>query len=86
LQNSSNFNAQYLAATSLRKMLEGSDYWKISAENFFGFCAIENVSNNNIILNNIIKKTKPLIISPTAYFFYNFAYPTFDSEKVLIIN
>jgi len=61
-------------------------FWKISAENFFGFCAIENVSNNNIILNNIILKTKPLIVSPTAYFFYNFAYPTFKSEKVLIIN
>ena len=61
-------------------------FWKISAENFFGFCAIENVSNNNIIVNNIILKTKPLIKSPTAYFFYNFAYPTFKSEKVLIIN
>lgn len=61
-------------------------FWKISAENFFGFCGIENVSNNNIIINNIILKTKPLIVSPTAYFFYNFAYPTFNSEKVLIIN
>ena len=61
-------------------------FWKIAAENFFGFCAIENVSNNNIILDNIIQKTKPLIISPTAYFFYNFAYPTFKSEKTLIIN
>jgi len=61
-------------------------FWKTSAENFFGFCAIENVSNNNIIVNNIILKTKPLIVSPTAYFFYNFAYPTFKSEKVLIIN
>jgi hypothetical protein len=61
-------------------------FWKIAAENFFGFCAIENLSNNNIIINNIIQKTKPLLISPTAYFFYNFAYPTFDSEKVIIIN
>lgn len=61
-------------------------FWKISAENFFGFCSIENLSNNNIIINNIIQKTKPLIISPTAYFFYNFAYSTFDSEKVIIIN
>lgn len=61
-------------------------FWKISAEFFFGFCAIENISNNDIIINNIILKTKPLIISPTAYFFYNFAYPTFKSEKVLIIN
>ena len=61
-------------------------FWKISAENYFGFAAIENISHNNIILNNITIKTKPMIISPTAYFFYNFAYPTFSSEKCLIIN
>lgn len=61
-------------------------FWKIAANNFFGFAAIENISNNNIIINNLILKTKPLIISPTAYFFYNFAYHTFKSEKVLIIN
>ena len=61
-------------------------FWKIAAENYFGFAAIENISHNDIIINNIILKTKPLIISPTAYFFYNFAYSTFKSDKVLIIN
>lgn len=61
-------------------------FWKIASENFFGFAAIENISHNNIIIDNIILKTKPSIISPTAYFFYNFAYPTFSSNKVLIIN
>jgi len=61
-------------------------FWKISAENFFGFAAIEDISDNYIIINNIRLKTKPLIISPTAYFFYNFGYPTFKSNKVLIIN
>jgi len=61
-------------------------FWKIAAENFFGFAALENISHNNIIINNIMLKTKPLIISPTAYFFYNFAYPTFKSNKTLIIN
>lgn len=61
-------------------------FWKIAAENYFGFAAIENISHNNIIIDNIILNTKPLIISPTAYFFYNFAYPTFLSSKVLIIN
>ena len=61
-------------------------FWKIAYENYFGFSSIENVSHNNIIINNIIKKTHPLVISPTAYFFYNFAYPTFQSGKVLIIN
>ncbi len=61
-------------------------FWKIAAENYFGFAAIENISHNDIIINNIIQKTQPLIVSPTAYFFYNFAYPTFKPDKVLIIN
>jgi len=61
-------------------------FWKISAENYFGFSAIENISHNNIIIDNIILKTKPIVISPSAYFFYNFGYPTFKSNKVLIIN
>ena len=61
-------------------------FWKIAAENYFGFAAIEDISDNNIIINYLKNKTKPLIISPTAYFFYNFGYPTFKSNKALIIN
>jgi len=61
-------------------------FWKISSENNFGFSAIEDISDNNIIIRNIVKKTAPLIVSPTAYFFYNFGYPSFKSNKVLIIN
>jgi predicted GNAT family acetyltransferase len=61
-------------------------FWKIAADHFFGFCAIENISHNSAILQNIQQKTKPIIVSPTAYFFYNFAYPTFTSNKVLILN
>jgi hypothetical protein len=61
-------------------------FWKIASENYFGFSAIEDISDNNIIIDNIKLKTKPLIISPTAYFFYNFGYSTFNSNKVLIIN
>lgn len=60
-------------------------FWDIANKNYFGFSAIESLSHNDIIIKNIEKNTKPLIISPTAYFFYNFAYPTFDSKKVLII-
>jgi hypothetical protein len=60
-------------------------FWKIAAENYFGFAAIEEISHNNVIIENLKIKTHPLVISPTAYFFYNFAYPTFCSEKVLII-
>ena len=61
-------------------------FWKIAAENYFGFAAIENISHNNIIINNLLIKTRPIVLSPTAYFFYNFAYHTFTSNKVLIIN
>ena len=61
-------------------------FWKIAADNFFGFAAIEDISDNVIILENIRMKTKPLIVSPTAYFFYNFGYPTFKANRVLIIN
>jgi len=61
-------------------------FWKIAAENYFGFAAIENISHNNIIINNLVLKTKPLVVSPSAYFFYNFAYSTFKANKVLIIN
>ena len=61
-------------------------FWKIAAENYFWFSAIENVSHNYILNNNIILKTKPLITSPTAYFFYNFAYQTFRPEKVFILH
>ena len=60
-------------------------FWKIASEHFFGFAAIENISHNNIIIDNIILKTKPLVISPTAFYFYNFAYPTFPPNQVLVI-
>ena len=61
-------------------------FWKIAAEHFFGFAALENISHNNTIIHHIMLKTKPRIVSPTAYYFYNFAYPTFAPEKVLLLN
>ena len=60
-------------------------FWKIAEKNNFGFAAIENISHNHLIINNLIKKTKPNVVSPTAYFFYNFAYPTFSSNKSFIL-
>jgi hypothetical protein len=61
-------------------------FWKIAALNHFGFSAIEEISDNYIIINAIKIKTEPTIISPTAYFFYNFRHTTFKSDKVLILN
>jgi len=61
-------------------------FWKIADKNKFGFSVIERISHNGIIIDNIIKKTHPLVVSPTAYFFYNFAYHTFRPEKVFLLN
>jgi hypothetical protein len=52
----------------------------------FKYLILEDTSNNNCIIENISKKTHPLAVSPTAYFFYNFVYSPFKSNKVLIIN
>lgn len=61
-------------------------FWKTADENNFGFAAIESISHNDVIINNLLLRTRPLITSPTAYFFYNFAYTTFKANKVLILN
>ena len=61
-------------------------FWETAEKNYFGFAVIENISHNYIIIDNVRIKTKPVVISPTAYFFYNFAYHTFKPDKVLIIN
>jgi len=61
-------------------------FWKCSAYNYFRYSALENISHNHIIIDNLLLKTKPSIISPTAYYFYNFAYHTFKSNNVLLIN
>ena len=53
--------------------------------NQFTYLIIEDISDNNCIINNICIKTHPIIVSPTAYFFYNFAYNPFISNKVFII-
>ena len=61
-------------------------FWKIAAENYFGHATIENISDNDIIIQNICVKTKPLSIRPMAYYFYNFIFSTFSSKKTFILN
>lgn len=53
---------------------------------YMRYLTLEDVSDNKYIINNICLKTHPIVISPMAYFFYNFAYSPFKSEKCLIIN
>jgi len=61
--------------------------WSIIKEhNNFKYLTIEDISDNTCIINNICIKTHPIVVSPMAYFFYNFAYSPFKPEKCLIIN
>ena len=52
----------------------------------FTHLTLEAISDNKCIIDNLSIKTYPCIVSPMAYFFYNFAYSPFKSEKCLIIN
>jgi hypothetical protein len=52
----------------------------------FSYLVVEDTSENNYIIKNISIKTHPMVVSPTAYFFYNFAHNPFNSDRVLMIN
>ena len=60
--------------------------WKICETKGFKFAVIEELSDNYIIVDALKMRTKPIIISPTAYFFYNFAYHTFNPNRAFILN
>ena len=60
--------------------------WKIKERNpTFRYLAVENISHNQVIIDNLRLMTAPCIEMPCAYFFYNFAYSTFVPKKVLIV-
>lgn len=52
----------------------------------YKYAVVEKISHNDWIVDNLTMKTKPTIISPTAYFFYNYAHKTVAPNKVLMIN
>uniref|UniRef100_A0A6C0KR56 glycylpeptide N-tetradecanoyltransferase n=1 Tax=viral metagenome TaxID=1070528 RepID=A0A6C0KR56_9ZZZZ len=61
--------------------------WVLKKENkIFAYLMVEDISDNKKIINNLSIKTHPEIVTTMAYFFYNFAYNPFKSEKCLIIN
>lgn len=52
----------------------------------YRYFSVENISSNDTILKDLEKKNVPIQSSPTAYFFYNFACPTYNSNKIFILN
>lgn len=55
-------------------------------KNNFTYLTIEDVSDNRQLISNICETAFPLAVSPMAYFFYNFAHNSFQSNKCLILN
>jgi hypothetical protein len=58
----------------------------VSPNTTYKYAVVEKISHNDWIVDNLTMKTKPTIISPTAYFFYNYAHKTVAPNKVLMIN
>ena len=64
---------------SLEKLLNDTK------NNNFSYLAIEDISNNNAIIQNIMINSRLLFTTPMAFFFYNFAYSLFKSNDVVAI-
>ena len=60
-----------------------SALFSIKQTHLFGFLSIEDISHNKKVITFFPEK--PMLVSPVAYFFYNFVYHTFLSSTVLII-
>jgi hypothetical protein len=79
-------NGTYLTRDDFVQGFKISLWSIIKTNDKFKYLTIEDLSDNRCIIDSISLKTAPIIVSPCAYFFYNFAYTPFKSEKVLIIN
>uniref|UniRef100_A0A6C0I7U0 glycylpeptide N-tetradecanoyltransferase n=1 Tax=viral metagenome TaxID=1070528 RepID=A0A6C0I7U0_9ZZZZ len=61
--------------------------WAILLKNpEYHYLAIEDISDNKCIIDNIKIKTHPVCESPTAYFFYNYARSPVSPYKTFIVN
>ena len=71
-----------ICATETGLFLQGFMLSLFSIKPKYDYLFVEGIAHNNMIL----KMTGvPTFSSPTAYFFYNFAYGVFNPEKVLIL-
>lgn len=58
---------------------------EISKENEYSHLIIEDISDNNLIIKKLKQKKTPISTMSVAYFFYNYAYQTLPSNKLLIL-
>lgn len=51
----------------------------------FKYLIIENISHNNFLLEKILETKTPNLITPSAFYFYNFAYTPISSNNFFAI-
>ena len=75
-----------LAETDFIQGFKISLWNTLSEMNFcFDFAEIENICDNDILVNHVVKKTHTKEIKTKNYYFYNFAYNFLEPKKILII-
>lgn len=57
---------------------------KEKKNNIVGYISVENVSHNYLFIDNLFDDDA-IVSSPTAFFFYNFAYSPFPAKRSLLI-
>lgn len=61
--------------------------WKILEKNpEFKYNVIENISDNSILINNLLIKNEAMSIYPCAYYYYNYISKTYSGNDLFIIN
>jgi len=51
----------------------------------YKYAVIEDIADNHLILNDLLIRSKPDFINPTAYFFYNYIFHTTPSSRAFIV-
>ena len=51
----------------------------------FQYLSIEDIAHNNILINNLKKKTPTYLESPSAYFLYNYVHSPVNNNKTLVL-
>jgi hypothetical protein len=78
-------NGQILSNTDFIDGFKMALWSIIKDHSNFQYLIVEDISDNRCIIDKLMIRTRPLVSSPTAYFFYNFAYSTFQSSKCFIV-
>ena len=58
---------------------------ELKKKHHYQYFNVENLSHNNLLINNINKTFRPLYEVPYSYYFYNFAHRPFLNQDVFVL-